>query len=354
MKRPSPPLAAITFAALLGAILFTALPALAQPILTITPITWNVVGLDSNDVTTGPINFPVGARVCNTGDTDATDVTSAFVWDTANAFIDLRPGSLTQFTGSDAVAMLEVGMCHDFYYEVQITRSTSAHDQTRRYHITATADTLGTSSTTTPREIFVERLISQNRNSTLDVKLDGVSIPAGGTMTLVVGGTYNIDLIASTATNGYEQIESFINFPNTIFSITSVTATYSADGGTDPDALTKLYADGCSWENDPNSPNYRSCLSTGKYGGDVTLNYNVTIIGGGGTSQTLNTLIYDFSGSSYHYNSDFATGSRIAAIIDWARADSFEPPTTRPVSCSAIADWLACAKGTISSVSLHD
>ncbi|MCH8875205.1 MAG: DUF11 domain-containing protein [Chloroflexi bacterium] len=316
MKRPSPPLAAITFAALLGAILFTALPALAQPILTITPITWNVVGLDSNDVTTGPNNFPVGARVCNTGDTDATNVTSAFVWDTANALIDLRPGSKTSYTGADAVATLAAGACHDFYYEVQITRSASAYDQTRRYHITATADTLGTSSTTTPREIFVERLISQSRNSTDDVKLDTVSVPPGGTMTLVVGGTYNIELIASTATNGYEQIESFINFPNTIFQVNSVTATYSANGGTDPDALTKLYADGCSWENDPNSPNYRSCLSTGKYGGNVTLNYNVTIIGGGGTSQTLNTLIYDFSGSSYHYNSDFATGSRIAAIID--------------------------------------
>ena len=316
MKRPSPPLAAITFAALLGAILFTALPALAQPILTITPITWNVVGLDSNDVTTGPNNFPVGARVCNTGDTDATNVTSAFVWDTANALIDLRPGSLTQFTGADAVASLANGSCHDFYYEVQINRDSSAYDQTRRYHITATADTLGISSTPTPREIYVERLISQSRNSTDDVKLDGVSVPAGGTLTLVVGGTYNIELIASTATNGYEQIESFINFPNTIFSINSVASTYSANGGTDPDALTKLYADGCSWENDPNSPNYRSCLSTGKYGGNVTLNYNVTIIGGGGSSQTLNTLIYDFSGSSYHYNSDFATSARIAVIID--------------------------------------
>ena len=316
MKRPSPPLAAITFAALLGAILFTALPALAQPILTITPITWNVVGLDSNDVTTGPNNFPVGARVCNTGDTDAINVTSAFVWDSADTLINLRPGSLTQFTGADAVASLAAGSCHDFYYEVQINRDSSAYDHTRRYHITATADTLGTSSTPTPREIYVERLISQSRNSTDDVKLDGVSVPAGGTLTLVVGGTYNIELIASTATNGYEQIESFINFPNTIFSINSVASTYSANGGTDPDALTKLYADGCSWENDPNSPNYRSCLSTGKYGGNVTLNYNVTIIGGGGSSQTLNTLIYDFSGSSYHYNSDFATSARIAVIID--------------------------------------
>jgi uncharacterized repeat protein (TIGR01451 family) len=316
MKRPSPLLIAIATAALLGAILFVVVPALAQPILTITPITWNVLGLDSNDVTVGPNNFPVGARVCNTGDAPAFNVSSTFVWDSSDTYINLRPGSKSSYTGADAVASLAASSCHDFYYEVQITRDAAAYDNTRQYHITATADTLGVSSTPTPREIYVEFLISQSRNSTDDVKLDGVSVPAGGSMSLVVGSTYNIQLIASTATNGYEQIESFINFPNTIFQVNTVAATYSADGGTDSDAATKLYADGCSWENDPNSPNYRSCLDVGKYGGDVTLNYNVTIIGGGGTTQTLNTLIYDFSGSSYHYNSDFSTSARIAHIID--------------------------------------
>ena len=44
------------------------------PVLTITPITWGVVGLDSNNVTTGPNLFPVGARICNTGTTAATNV----------------------------------------------------------------------------------------------------------------------------------------------------------------------------------------------------------------------------------------------------------------------------------------
>jgi len=63
MRRPSPPIIAILFAAFVGIFVFSVLPALAAPVLTIAPITWNVVGLDSNDVTTGPENFPVGARV---------------------------------------------------------------------------------------------------------------------------------------------------------------------------------------------------------------------------------------------------------------------------------------------------
>ena len=40
--------------------------------LSITPISWGVVGLDSNDVTDGPDTYMIGARVCNTGDTPTT------------------------------------------------------------------------------------------------------------------------------------------------------------------------------------------------------------------------------------------------------------------------------------------
>ena len=150
--------------------------------LTVIPITWNVVGLDSNNVNVGPNNFPVGARVCNTGVDAALNVTSSFVWDTggtddAGTYILLRPGSLTNYD-SNKVASLAVGSCHDFYYEVQVNRNSLAYNLTRRYHITTTADTLGTSSTPTPREIFVEHLISQNRNSTKFIS-QGVCVTHG-------------------------------------------------------------------------------------------------------------------------------------------------------------------------------
>jgi len=62
----------------------------ADAILTIEPITWNVVGLDSNNVTVGPNTFPVGVRVCNSGDDPATNVIADFVWDSSDAYIDIR------------------------------------------------------------------------------------------------------------------------------------------------------------------------------------------------------------------------------------------------------------------------
>jgi LPXTG-site transpeptidase (sortase) family protein len=291
----------------------------AEASLSINPLTWNVVGLDSNKVTVGPENFPVGVRVCNAGPDEATNVTATFVWDDGKGlyfpsddYINLRADSLPSIT----IPSLGDDECYDYYFEVAVTRNSASYDKTRRYHIEITADGGISLSTPRPREIFVERLVSQSRNYTLDVRLDGQSIPAGGTMAMAIGNTYEIQLVGSTATNGYEQLETFINFPNTIFQVNSVVTTFSANGGTDPDAASKLYADGCRWENDPNSPNYRACLGTGKYGGNITVTYNLTIIADEGSTQTLNTLIYDFSGSSYHYNADYSIGGRIAVIID--------------------------------------
>jgi LPXTG-site transpeptidase (sortase) family protein len=305
----------------------------AAPILTITPITWNVIGLDSNNVNVGPNNFPVGIRVCNEGTTSATNVQADFVWDSVNAYVNIRPGSLDPIS----IDELANGDCFDFYFEVEITRNSAAYGTTRRFHIEITADFGISLSTPRPREIFVERLVSQNRNASTDVKLEGISIPVGGTMTLMVGETYTITLIGSTATNGYEQIENFINFPNTIFQVLNVQTIYSADSSPivdNPD--NKLYGDGCRWENDPNSPNYRSCLSSGKAGGKISVTYLVKIIAGSGTSSILNTLIYDFSGSSYHYNADFATTSRIVTITSAEISKSFSPKSINPGATSTL------------------
>src|SRR5688572_21183620 len=57
--------------------------------LTIEPITWNIIGLDSNTPATGPSSFPVGARVCNTGDATATNLVSNFVWDSVNTYLSV-------------------------------------------------------------------------------------------------------------------------------------------------------------------------------------------------------------------------------------------------------------------------
>src|SRR5262245_47522241 len=115
--------------------------AYAATTLTVTPINWNIVGLDSNNVNVGPNQFPVGARVCNTGAAVATNVVATFVWDSTNALINNRPGTNTSLS----VSSLAIGACTDFYFEVEVTRNATAYDTTRRYHIAVTADA-GTST----------------------------------------------------------------------------------------------------------------------------------------------------------------------------------------------------------------
>jgi LPXTG-site transpeptidase (sortase) family protein len=329
--------------------------------LTISPITWNVIGLDSNNVNVGPNHFPVGARVCNTGDATATNVVATFNWDSSNSNINIRAGTSSTLS----VSSLAAGSCTDFYFEVEITRTPAAYDTTRDYHISVTADGGLSASTATPRTLYVEHLVSQSRNAVTDVQYGTslgslASVPGGGTMTLVVGNTYYIKLVGYTATNGYEQLESFINFPNTIFQVLSVSTTYTADTSAYVSSPNdKAYGDGCKWENDPASPNYRTCLDVGKVGGNITVTYQVKILQVPSSPlanpEPLGTLIYDFSGSSYHYNSDYSVSTRYANIVNASLTKSFSPKTINPGGTSTLTFTITNpGTNSISSVNFTD
>src|SRR5215213_11232273 len=127
----------------------------ARAQLTIKTVTWDIIGLDSNNVSVGPNSFQVGSRVCNTSGATLNNVVGNFVWDTSNVYINLS-GSAT-----NRARFLAAGACVDFYYPVVVTRTSAAYNTTRRYHMTASADAIGAVSTPTPRELYVEKLISQ-------------------------------------------------------------------------------------------------------------------------------------------------------------------------------------------------
>jgi hypothetical protein len=338
------------FFALLG--LTVAAPAAA--VYTVTPETWNIIGLDSNTPASGPNHFPVGARVC--GGTPGASDTATLTWDTggtdSGTYIYLRAGSANPVSFT-----FGAGGCADAYFEIEVNQTTLAYDQTRRYHITA-----GGVSTPTPRELYVEHLVSQARNGVTDIKLNGVSVAAGGSMNMVVGNTYTIELDAFTATQGYSQLESFINFSNVVFQILSVNTTYSvvsvgnSGGVVSPNSY--LYSNACLWDNDPNSPTYRSCLGSGNAGGTIATTYTIKILGGGGTTVALNTLAHDFSGSSFHYNSDYSTSARFGNIIDPTAvtiSKSFSPNPTNAGGVSTLTFTLTNPNaGAISGLNFID
>ena len=270
----------------------------AQAQITVTPVTWNVIGLDSNNQQVGPNTFQIGARVRNTGATTLTNLVGTFVWDSANPYVNLSGAN------SVTIRSLAPGASTDVYFSVIVTRTVAAFDTTRRYRITV-SNGLFSASTPSPRELYVERLLSQGRNSVNSIT---------GPRTVYVGQTYTYTVNASTATQGYEQLEASLSLSNIVFQVLSIATTYSSPAGATND---KFYADACGWNNDPTSPTYRSCIGPpnyagGKAGGTVVTTYTVKVLTTGTT--TANTLILDFSGSSYHYNADYGNGINILAL----------------------------------------
>lgn len=306
---------------------------------TVTPVTWNVIGLDSNNPNTGPDTFEVGARVCNTGAATITNVTGVFVWDSANSYINLSG------TNTVTVKSLSAGTCVDMYFPVVVTRTSQAYNTARRYHITVSADNTAAVSTPTPRELFVEHLISQGRNSTVSIT---------GPTTVYVGQTYTYTLIADTATQGYDQLESFLNLSNVVYQVQSIATTYSSPAGATND---KFYSDACGWDNVPGSPSYRSCIGPvnypgGKAGGRINTTYTVKILSTGTTTAT--ALILDFSGSSYHYNADYGAVSITATALPPPLTLSKSATPSPAVAGSTVTYTLRATNTSAESFTLND
>ncbi len=295
-------------------------PAEGAPSLTVSVITWDVIGLDSNKPATGPAVFPVTARVCNSG-TDASNVTASLVWDTTSSYISLAGPALL------SVGSIAANSCYEFSFNAIVQRDAKAFDTTRQYHIDIAVGGVTAVTTPRPRQLYVEHLVSQNRN-----QITAITGPLGigdpPATTVEVGKIYTYQMHGSTATNGYEQLEAFIDFPNTIYSVLSVSATYTAPSGA---TNTSAYADACGWDKVPGSATYSSCIGPtqygGKAGGDIVMTYRVLIQSTG--TATVTGVIYDFSGSSFHYNSDYGVDTvAITAVTPTTTTTTAAPTTT--------------------------
>jgi len=276
----------------------------------ISNITFGTIGLDSNNVTAGPNVFPVGVRVTNTGDATATNLTATFAFTTTNANINLDGPPTVNF------ASLAPGAHADAYFNVIITRTIAAYNTSAGFQVTVSGTGFATATSPAPRELYVEKLVSQNRNS-----ITGIAGPTA----VNIGEIQTYVLDVTTAPGGYEQVEAFLTLPTRMFQVISTAATYTAPAGATND---KIYADACGWDPVPTSSTYRSCIGPqnftgGKAGGVVHTAYTVRVIGSGTANVT--AAIYDFSGSSYHYNSDFGALSIdvVSSSVPVAADDSF-------------------------------
>ena len=282
--------------------------------LTITPIEWNVVGLDSNNPADGPHSFSNGVSVCNTGSTDVPDLVTTWVWDSPSSAISLLGAASKPAVG------LAAGTCRSVWYAARrrplrvvlrpdppVPRRCVGH---RGVDV----------STPVPREIYVEHLVSQNRNSITAIN---------GATAVVVGESYTYTVTGKTATNGYGQLVASPFFDPSMFEVLGVTETYGIGGPS-----SAFYGDACGWDPDPTSATYRSCVTpAANVGGTFTATVTVKVVGTGTT--TMRSVVYDYSGSSYHYNSDFGLPATALIVTATLPAPTVIPAPAPPTTATA-------------------
>ncbi len=304
-------------ALILGALLLPAhTPTEAAPAMTITPITWNVIGLDDSDVTKGPNHFLIGARVCNTGDT-ATNLTVKFIWNGNNDYIKV--------IGPDTYSQSSLGKtCADFYYNIEITRDTAAYFTARDYYIEATADGVSPITTNLDYQLFVQALSKQTTNPNPSNNTAALSGPSN----VVVGSTQTYVARSGTIPSDYGQLVNLVNFPTNIFQIESVQSSYESPAGASND---EFYADACGWQNDPNDNRYMDCVGPDKFTGgvvgtSVVTTYTVRVLATG--SATLTHLVYGYQNGSFTYQSTYGSDNLTVSAI--SQGQPTNTPTRTP------------------------
>ena len=314
---------------------------LAPAVLTVRSNTWDTIGLDSNQSTTSPFDtFPAGVEICNTGLGASEPVTATFNFTNTNSNIRLA-SSPSATSATQDVGTLAAGACTQAQFLVNIDKAQftgasawNSLNRARTYTITASAAGTASASTGT-RTLYAQKIQSQARNSVASIVSPACTAT---TCTFVKGENYTVTLTAESAPNGYDQTQAFLAFSESAFRLKSIKTTWAVPAGATSDGV---YGDGCGWSanNGGAVGALAECVGPelfegGSVGGDpIVVVYTIAVRQDAVTTTTgsLQALIYDVSGGSYHYNSDTGTagaGKRILVIVDPSTTTTTAAPTT--------------------------
>ncbi|ADL59042.1 DUF11 domain-containing protein [Methanothermobacter marburgensis] len=243
--------------------------------LQLTKGSWDTLGLDNNNVNVGPNQYLIQIRVKNNALTTANNVTANLTFTSINPYIYLAANE----TPNKYLGDIPPGVTVDVFYLVEVSRNTLAYLTSRNYTVMVGGTNTG-SADTINGTLYVEKLVSQNRNDVVSIT---VSNP-----TPAIGDVIAVTVVSTTASATYDVVNlPLTNYNPAILQPLNVTVTY----GSNTSNNVRL-----------DSPGQTNFVS-------VWL-FNVT--GAGVTS--LFGLITDRSGSSYHYNSDFGENITIKAV----------------------------------------
>ena len=282
--------------------LISSTPAMAATTLSAEIVSWQVIGLDSNQpASSEPELYLVQAQVTNSGGETATGV---------DATLSLGAPTPTDCGGGPCVFLVSPatysigsiapGAKADAFWTVRVVKTAAAEGTETPITVSVTAaNAPAVAATQLPRTglcspdtaggiLRVEGLVSQNRNHVLSYAVSpGIQLP-DGSWEVVLGSSFTVTVIAHTATD-YNEI--------------SVPAIVDPSGNLTPIATSFDYENGATDDD----------IYTLEAGGNVTAEYVYRAAGIGDVS--LSQLIYDCSGSSYHYNSDYRVNSVTIHVV---------------------------------------
>jgi len=250
-----------------------------DPPLEITKGSWDTAGLDSNNVNVGPNQTIIQFRVKNPDPINtAHDVTANFAWTSTNTYINLAPGETTVKNIGDILP----GETKDVFYLVEITRNSGAYLTSRNYQVTIQGS--DTPLYTPTGSIYVEKLLSQNRNDVTGIYISP-SMPH-------VGETFTVTVTSTTGSANYPELAlPLVSYDPSILKPLGMVTTYK-DINNIIRSINNVYI-----------PNPQ--------GNAFTTVWTFMFTSAGMTK--LYPVIYDRSGSSYHYNADY--GETETAVV---------------------------------------
>lgn len=285
-------------------------PAMAATTLTAEIVSWQVIGLDSNDINGSPEKFLVQVRITNTGSETATVVSATL---TLGSSVDVGNQPIANPCGgtcialvspaTDPVADIPAGQSADAFWTIRVVRTDEAYETLTPIAVTASAANAGTVTATqvarqpapcgahdTPGStLLVERLISQARNDVVSYSLTGGTQRPDGSWEVVLGSQFTVTVLAET-TVSFDEI--------------SVPAITDPTGTITPVSTEFTFSQGTPSDDD---------IYTSNAGGDVAANYLYDAAALG--TLTLSQLIYDCSGVSFHYNPDYLVESMTIHVV---------------------------------------
>lgn len=275
-------------------------------------ITWNILGLDEDDLSNSPNTYVVAARICNLTNDPLPNLRVTFTWedgDGDSAIQLVTSDNSTPSTVSVPLGTLPPEPCWILPIQVRVARDSASIDETRTFSLEVTADGVDADDRPSVEQKLLVVPFQQRDPAS------GVHAPApdvSGPDVVEVGQTVAYTIHSGPISADYNQLVHQVFFDPSIFRIIGIHAVHE----TAPQNMNddQFYADACGWNYDEDDDSFTCNDSSRVVGGSSSVTFTVQVVGTGETRLINQVYGYvDSAGTSgagdfYYQDLDYVDG----------------------------------------------